>query len=121
MYNPEFVLNKRNNRDPEGISTVNGDSFVPEWEGEFAPIPVPVMYSDSFEANIVAFSDIADKADAVWYNKVMQQFEIAVDGELYVFERYNGVYVHDFSLDRIKATALFASYRIRRVCAGARR
>ena len=109
MYNPELVLNKRRNRDPEGISTVNGGAFVPEWEGEFAPFPVPVMYSESFEANIVAFSDVADKADTVWYNKVMKQFEIAVDGELYVFELYNGVYVHDFSPDRIKATALFAT------------
>jgi hypothetical protein len=76
---------------------VDGGSFTPKWEGDFKDFDVVVKYDPSFEANILSFSMVVDAADSVNYDKVFDQYEVSVGDDQYVFERYNGVYVCDFS------------------------
>jgi hypothetical protein len=97
VYNKELLTCKRPNSDPEEISTVDGGLFTPKWEGDFKDFDVLVKYDPSFEANILSFSMVVDATDSVIYDKFFDQYEVSEGDIQYVFERYNGVYVCDFS------------------------
>ena len=52
---------------------------------------------------------VNETADVLYFNRELNQFEVCYGSYYFVFERYNGVYVCDFSAERVARSILVAT------------
>ena len=100
FMNPKLLHGIEKNIESEGISGVEGSTFIPEFSATFSAFNMEAKYDkENFRANILSVGFVRDH-HYVNYNYELDQYDIVVGDRVYTFERYNGIYVRDFLPER---------------------
>ena len=98
LCNRELCKSIKPNEDfDEEISGFNGSNMVPKFEAVMKELELDVKYDPDFMANIVSFAALEDAGYQITYIPWLHQFEVNTGSKQFVFERYNNVFVCDFS------------------------